>query len=82
MSLGPPRQGKSTTLRRVKQEIVDLLSAEEEELIHGSTGTVEYCSDVLVQGKSDPTTAEKNNKLDHCKESHRRSISTLSHSQR
>ncbi len=59
MSLGPPRQGKSTTLRRVKQEIIDLLSAEEEEQIHGSTGTVEYCSDVLVQGKSDPTTAEK-----------------------
>ncbi len=59
MSLGPPRQGKSTTLRRVKQEIIDLLSAEEEEQIHGSTGTVEYCSNVLVQGKSDPTTAEK-----------------------
>ncbi len=59
MSLGPPRQGKSTTLRRVKQEIIDLLSAEEEEQIHGSTGTVEYCSYVLVQGKSDPTTAEK-----------------------
>ncbi len=59
MSLGPPRQGKSTALRRIKKEIIDLLSAEEEEQIHGSTGTVECCSNVLVQGKSDPTTAER-----------------------
>ncbi len=59
MSLGPPRQGKSTTLRRIKKEIIDLLSANEEEQIHGSTGTVECCSNVVVQGKSDPTTAER-----------------------
>ncbi len=59
MSLGPPRQGKSTTLRRIKKEIIDLLSAKEEEQIHGSTGTVECCSNVVVQGKSDPTTAER-----------------------
>ncbi len=59
MSLGPPRQGKSTTLRRIKKEIIDLLSAKEEEQIHGSTGTVECCCNVVVQGKSDPTTAER-----------------------
>ncbi len=59
MSLGPPRQGKSTTLRRIKKEIIDLLSAKEEEQIHGSTGTVQCCSNMLVQGKSDPTTAER-----------------------
>ncbi len=59
MSLGPPRQGKSTTLRRIKKEIIDLLSAKEGEQIHGSTGTVEVCSNMVVQGKSDPTTAEK-----------------------
>ncbi len=59
MSLGPPRQGKSTTLRRIKKEIIDLLSAKEEEQIHGSTGAVQCCSNMLVQGKSDPTTAER-----------------------
>ena len=59
MFLGPPRQGKSTTRRRVTKEIIDLLSAEEGEQIHGSTGTVECCSNMLVQGSSDPTTAEK-----------------------
>ncbi len=59
MSLGPPRQGKSTTLRRIKKEIIDLLSAKEGEQIHGSTGTVQCCSNMVVQGKSDPTTAEK-----------------------
>ncbi len=59
MSLGPPRQGKSTTLRRIKKEIIDLLSAKEEEQIHGSTGAVQCCSNMLVQGKSGPTTAER-----------------------
>ncbi len=59
MSLGPPRQGKSTTLRRIKKEIIDLLSAKEEEQIHGSTGAVQCCSNMLVQGKSDPTTAKR-----------------------
>ncbi len=58
MFVGPPRQGKSTTRRRVRKEIIDLLSAGEEEQIHGSTGTVE-CSNMLVQGSSDPTTAER-----------------------
>ncbi len=62
MSLGPPRQGKSTTLRRIQKEIIDLLSAKEEEQIHGSTGTVQCCSNMLVQGKSDPTTAERTTK--------------------
>ncbi len=57
MSLGPPRQGKSTTLRRIKKKIIDLLSAKEDKQIHGSTGAVQCCSNMLVQGKSDPTTA-------------------------
>ncbi len=59
MFLGPPRQGKSTTRRRLMKEIIDLLSAMEEEQVHGSTGTVECCSNMLVQSTSDPTTAER-----------------------
>ncbi len=59
MFLGPPRQGKSTTRRRLMKEIIDLLSAKEEEQIHGSTGTVECCSTMLVQGSSGPTTADR-----------------------
>ncbi len=59
MFLGPPRQGKSTTRRRLMKEIIDLLSAEEEKKIHGSTGTVECCSNMLVQSTSDPTTEER-----------------------
>ncbi len=59
MFLGPPRQGKSTTRRRLMKEIIDLLSALEEEQIHGSTGTVECCSNMLVHNMSDPTTAER-----------------------
>ncbi len=57
--LGPPRQGKTTTRRRITKEIIDLMSAKEEEQIHGSTGTVECCSNMLVQGTSDTTTADK-----------------------
>ncbi len=56
MCLGPPRQGKSTTLRRLTNKIIDLLSAMEEEQVHSSTGTVECCSNMLVQGSSGPTT--------------------------
>ncbi len=59
MFLGPPRQGKSTTRRRVMKEIIDLLSSKEDKQIHGSTGTVECCSNMFVQGTSDPTTAER-----------------------
>ncbi len=59
MFLGPPRQGKTTTRHRVTKEIIDLMSAKEEEQIHGSTGTVECCSNMLVQGTSDTTTADK-----------------------
>ncbi len=59
MFLGPPRQGKSTTRRRLMKEIIDLLSAKEEKKIHGSTGTVECCSNMLVQSTSDPTTSER-----------------------
>ncbi len=59
MFLGPPRQGKSTTRRRLTKEIIDLMSAKEEEQIHGSTGTVECCSNMVVQNSSDTTAAEK-----------------------
>ncbi len=59
MFLGPPRQGKTTTRRRVTKEIIDLMSAKEEEQIHGSTGTVECCCNMLVQGTSNTTTADK-----------------------
>ncbi len=59
MFLGPPRQGKGTTRRRLMKENIDLLSAKEKEQIHGSTGTVECCSNMLVQGSSGPTTAER-----------------------
>ncbi len=59
MFLGPPRQGKSTTRRRLMKEIIDLLSAMEEKHVHCSTGTVECCSNMLVQSTSDPTTAER-----------------------
>ncbi len=54
MFSGPPRQGKSTTLRRVMKEIIDLKSAGETEKIHGSTGTVECCPNMLVKNRSDP----------------------------
>ncbi len=54
MFSGPPRQGKSTTLRRVMKEIIDLKSAGETEKIHGSTGTVECCPNMLVKNTSDP----------------------------
>ncbi len=54
MFFGPPRQGKSTTLRRVMKEIIDLKSAGETEKIHGSTGTVECCPNMLVKNISDP----------------------------
>jgi len=50
---GPPRQRKSTTRRRVTKEIIDLKSAEEMDQIHGSTGTVEHCSNMLVKSTSD-----------------------------
>ncbi len=45
----------------LKKEIIDLLSAREKEQIHGSTGTVECCSSMVVTGKSDPdpTTGER-----------------------
>ncbi len=58
MILGPPRHGKSTTCRRLMKKIIDLLSAKEDEKIHGSTGIVECCSTMLVHNMSDPTTAE------------------------
>ncbi len=49
MFLGPPRLGKSTTLRRVIKEIINLKLAGEEDKIHGSTGTVKCCSNVIVR---------------------------------
>ncbi len=49
MFLGPPRLGKSTTLRRVIKEIINLKLAGEEDKIHSSTGTVKCCSNVIVR---------------------------------
>ncbi len=49
MFLGPPRLGKSTTLRRVMKEIINLKLAGEEDKVHSSTGTVKCCSNVIVR---------------------------------
>ena len=38
---GPPRLGKTTALRRLVGEIIDLLSAGEAKLVHSITGAVE-----------------------------------------
>ncbi len=56
--VGGPRQGKSTTCRRVSKEIIDLMSAREEMRIHPSTGTVECCSSILVQNKFNTATSK------------------------
>ncbi len=49
MFLGPPRLGKSTTLRRVIKEIINLKLAGEEDKVHSSTGTVKCCSNLIVR---------------------------------
>ena len=46
---GPPRLGKTTALRRVIGEIIDLLSAGEAKLAHSSTGAVESKRDMIVR---------------------------------
>ena len=46
---GPPRLGKTTALRRLIGEIIDLLSAGEAKLVHSSTGAVESKRDMIVR---------------------------------
>ena len=45
---GPPRLGKTTALRRLIGEIIDLLSAGEAKVVHSSTGAVESKRDMIV----------------------------------
>ena len=52
---GPPRLGKSTSLRRLMGEIIDLLTAGEAERVHPSTGAVEVKPDVIVKKVSSST---------------------------
>ena len=52
---GPPRLGKSTTLRRLIGEIIDLLSAGESDRVHPSTGAVEVKPDMIVKTVSSST---------------------------
>ena len=46
---GSPRVGKTTALRRLIREIIDLLSAGEAKLVHSSTGAVESKRDMMVR---------------------------------
>ena len=46
---GPPRLGKTTALRRLMGEIIDLLSAGEAKLVHSSTGAVESKRNMIVR---------------------------------
>ena len=46
---GPPRLAKTTALRRLIREIIDLLSAGEAKLAHSSTGAVESKRDMIVR---------------------------------
>ena len=46
---GPPRLGKTTALRRLIGEIIDLLSAGEANLVHSSTGAVESKRNMIVR---------------------------------
>ena len=46
---GSPRLGKTTALRRLIGEIIDLLSAGETKLVHSSTGVVESKRDMIVR---------------------------------
>ena len=52
---GPPRLGKSTSLRRLMGEIIDLLSAGEAEQVHPSTGAVEVKPNMIVKTVSSST---------------------------
>ena len=53
---GPPRLGKTTALRRLIGEIIDLISAGEADLVHASTGAVESGSNMIVKKVSSSTT--------------------------
>ena len=46
---GPPRLGKTTALRRLVGEIIDLLSAGEAKLVHSSTRAVESKRNMIVR---------------------------------
>ena len=46
---GPPRLGKTTALRRLIGEIIDLLSASESKSVHSSTGAVESKRNMIVK---------------------------------
>ena len=52
---GPPRVGKTTTLRRLMGEIADLMSAGEADRVHASTGAVESGSSMIVKRVSSST---------------------------
>ena len=52
---GPPRLGKTTALRRLIGEIIDLLSAGEANLVHSSTGAVESKRNMIVRTLSSTT---------------------------
>ena len=52
---GPPRLGKSTSLRRLMGKIIDLLSAGEADRVHPSTGAVEVKPDMIVKTVSSST---------------------------
>ena len=52
---GPPRLGKTTALRRLIGEIIDLLSAGEAYLVHSSTGAVESKRHMIVRTLSTTT---------------------------
>ena len=49
---GPPRVGKTSALRRLIGEIIDLLSAGEAQLVHSSTGAVESKRGMIVRNLS------------------------------
>ena len=52
---GPPRLGKSTSLRRLMGEIIDLLSSGEANRVHPSTGAVESKPNMIVKTVSSTT---------------------------
>ena len=46
---GPPRQGKTTTRRRLIGEILNLISANESSSVQPSTGVIESGPDIIVK---------------------------------
>ena len=53
--VGPPRLGKTTARRRLMGEITDLISADEADQAHPSTGAVESGHNVVVRNVSSTT---------------------------